>query len=355
MEPSSDPPVSRSRRPGVTISQVAAAAGVSTATVSRVMSGRGYVSDATRRRVLATVERVGYRPSASARGLRTTHTASLGVLIANLANPAYLPFIRGVEHVAEAHGYAVLIADSRRSPDVERHELDSMYAHRVEALIVGESVENPEHLETLARVGLRVFRAPDAGGDAPAWSATAIEAPAIVAACAHLARVGHRRVAYVAAPVRRPHDPRRTARHDLIVDTLSAHRVALEAFTVPTGEPPETVASAVRAFLARPDAPTALLCATHPLAPTLLRALADADVALPDQVSFVTFGDSPWAAAYRPAIAVIRREAYAEGRAVALRLLYDLGVVADPGPARPPAATFDARRSITAPALSPPG
>ena len=182
VEPSSDPPVSRSRRPGVTISQVAAAAGVSTATVSRVMSGRGYVSDATRRRVLATVERVGYRPSASARSPNDPH-GQPGRAHRQPGEPGVPPVHPGVEHVAEAHGYAVLIADSRRSPDVERHEASPTYAYRVEALIVGESVENPEHLETLARVGLRVFRAPDVGGDAPAWSATAIEAPAIVAAC----------------------------------------------------------------------------------------------------------------------------------------------------------------------------
>jgi LacI family transcriptional regulator len=318
------------------------------------MSGRGYASGATRQTVLQAVERLGYRPSASARGLRTARTATLGVLVANLANPVFLPFLRGVEHVAEAHGYAVLIADSRRSRDVERHELDTLYAHRVEALIVGESVENPEHLATLSEAGLRVVRAPDAGGESTAWSAAAIEAPAIVAACTRLADLGHRRVAYVTGPATRPPAPRGSARRDLVVQTLTVRGVAVEPVTMRGTDDPDRVTSAIRELLDTPRPPTALLCAAHPLAPRLLRALADADVALPERVSFLTFGDSPWAAAYRPAIAVIRRDAYTEGRAVAQRVLYDLGAAPEPGSADPPLATFDPRQSMATPPAAAP-
>jgi len=351
--PSPEPGARPTRSPGVTIRQVAADAGVSTATVSRVMSGRGYASGSARRAVLASVDRLGFRPSASARGLRTARTATLGVLVANLANPVFLPFVRGVEHVAEAHGYAVLIADSRRSRDVERHELDTLYAHRVEALIVGESVENPEHLTTLAAVGLRVVRAPDAGGESASWSAAAIEAPAIVAACSHLADLGHRRVAYVGGSPAPAPDRRRSARRDLVDRTFASRGVSVEPVTIRPTDDPGRAARAVRDLLAGPRSPSALLCAAHPLAPTLLQALADLDVELPGRVSFLTFGDSPWAAAYRPAIAVIRRDAYGEGRAVAQHVLHDLGATSDPGPAELPAATFDARRSIGGPASNP--
>ena len=346
MVPSPEPGARPAGPPGVTIRQVAAEAGVSTATVSRVMSGRGYVRGSTRQAVLASVDRLGYRPSASARGLRTARTATLGVLVANLANPVFLPFLRGVEHVAEAYGYAVLIADSRRSREVERHELDTLYAHRVEALIVGESVENPEHLATLEAVGLRVVRAPDAGGESGAWSATAIEAAPIVDACTYVADRGHVRVAYVSGAAARPHDPRAAARRDLVDRTFASRGVGVASVTLRPGSDPGQAATIVRELFSAPGSPSALLCAAHPLAPTLLRALADADVELPGRVSFLTFGDSPWAAAYRPPIAVIRRDAYAEGRAVAQRVLHDLGAAPEPGPAGPPVATFEPRRSI---------
>ena len=326
---------------------MAAAAGVSTATVSRVMSGRGYVSPATRQTVLESVTRLGYRPSASARSLRTARTASLGVLVPNLANAVFLPFLRGVEHVAEEHGYAVLIADGRRSAAVERRQLDNLYAHRVEALVVGETVEDPAYLDTLARLGLRVVRAPDAGGEGRGWSSAEIEAPAIAAACARLADLGHRRVAYVLGPSRRPLDGRATARREQVTATLAARGVTVATVALRSDEPP-VVAAHVRTLLGR-DAPTALVCAAHPLAPTLLRALAETDVAVPDQLSFLTFGDSPWAAAYRPGIAVIRRDAYAEGQAVARRALHEIGALPDPGRPEPPPATFLPRGSLAPP------
>ncbi len=118
------------------IRQVAAEAGVSTATVSRVLTGKGPASEDATRRVRAAADRLGYSPSAPASSLRTERSMIIGVLVPNLANPVFLPFLRAVEHLAQQHGYAVIVADAQRSPEVERRQLDRLSAQRIDALVV---------------------------------------------------------------------------------------------------------------------------------------------------------------------------------------------------------------------------
>ncbi len=100
----------------VTILDVAHAAGVKPSTVSKALNdGRG--SADVRRRVAEAASRLGYRPNQQARGLRRSESRSIGVLIPDLANPVFLPFLRGVEHAAQERGYVVLITDGQRSHD----------------------------------------------------------------------------------------------------------------------------------------------------------------------------------------------------------------------------------------------
>src|ERR1700728_461901 len=116
----------RDQNARVDIRRVAEEASVSIATVSRVVSGRGPVNDDTRQRVQSVVARLGYRPSASARSLRTSQTMIIGALVPDLSNPVFVPFLRGVQHVAQAEGYSVLVVDAQRSAVVERRALDRL-------------------------------------------------------------------------------------------------------------------------------------------------------------------------------------------------------------------------------------
>src|SRR5581483_9561839 len=100
-----------------TIEQVARAAGVSTATVSRALSRPQVVEEATRRRVLEAVKALGYLPNASARSLRTLRTGKLLVTVPDIANPFFSLIIRGIEEVAQREGYAVLLGDTGHSPE----------------------------------------------------------------------------------------------------------------------------------------------------------------------------------------------------------------------------------------------
>jgi LacI family repressor for deo operon, udp, cdd, tsx, nupC, and nupG len=99
-----------------TILDVAAAAGVSTATVSRVLSNPEKVTEATRRRVLKAVRQLGYSPNAAAKSLRTLSTRKLLVTVPDIANPFFSLIIQGIEEAAQREGYAVVLGDTHHDP-----------------------------------------------------------------------------------------------------------------------------------------------------------------------------------------------------------------------------------------------
>jgi DNA-binding LacI/PurR family transcriptional regulator len=326
------------------IHQVAAVAGVSTATVSRVLSGRGPASAHATERVRAAADRLSYAPSARASSLRTDRSMIIGVLVPTLSNPVFLPFLRGVEHRAQDHGYAVIVADSQRSEEVERRQLDRMAAQRIDALIVAGWAPDPDALRRLSGSGLPIV---DTGTFADAMGGMAASlGPAIDRACAHLASLGHRTVAVLAggsAP-----GGAAALRWRLIERSCRAH--GLEADLVLLGSvgdrDPVTTARTLGALVRSPGGPGVLWSSSHPLAAELLEGLAVAGVALPEEVSFLTFGDSPWAAAYRPAISVISGDLGAVAEAMTMAVLHRLGAVESvPDPVLEP-DVYRARSSV---------
>ncbi len=310
------------------IRQVAAEAGVSTATVSRVLTGRGPASPETADKVRRAAQRLGYSPSASASSLRTDRSMIIGVMVPNLANPVFLPFLRAVEHLAQQHGYAVIVADTQRSAEVERRQLERLTAQRVDALVVAGRSMDPDHLRRLAGAGLPV-------ADAEAFSlqadALAVSlGTAIDAAGDHLAELGHRRLAYLT----RGGVPGGASdtRWRLIESAGRTRGLDVERVLLPSSSGPEKLGGSELAdqlgrLVRSPGGPTALWSSSHTLTPELLGGLAATAVTIPLDCSFLTFGDSPWAAVYRPAISVITGDLGSVGTAMTEALLHRLGAM----------------------------
>lgn len=133
----------------VGLQQVAAEAGVSTATASRVLSKTGYTSEQSRQRVNQAAERLNYQPDAMARGLRQRRSTTIGILVPDLTNPVTLSFIRGVQHVAQPCGYAVTIGDAQRDRDVERRQVEIFRSQRVAGVLVAGVMQDPEAVALL--------------------------------------------------------------------------------------------------------------------------------------------------------------------------------------------------------------
>lgn len=308
------------------IRQVAVEAGVSTATVSRVLTGRGPASPEASRKVRAAAEALGYSPSAPASSLRTERSMIIGVLVPNLANPVFLPFLRAVEHRAQRHGYAVIVADAQRSTAVERRQLDRLSAQRIDALVVAGRPADPDHIRRLARSGLAVADAE--AFQAQARGLAASTARAIDQACTHLADLGHRRVAFLTRGG--PPSGSSATRWGLIEAAAAPRGITVDRVLVGRPGHPRADGLGLAGLLGRmvrsPGGPTALWSSSHTLAPLLLEALALGALEVPLECSFLTFGDSPWAAAYRPSISVLTSDLGSVGAFMAEALLHDLGV-----------------------------
>src|SRR5689334_3987169 len=118
------------------IQDVAKQAGVSIATVSRVLNGSARVSADVKQRVQATMEALAYQPNPAARSLRSNRSRIIGLLISDIQNPFFTGLIRGAEDEALRHEYSLILCNSSESPQREQQYLDVLYAERVAGLIV---------------------------------------------------------------------------------------------------------------------------------------------------------------------------------------------------------------------------
>lgn len=330
------------------IRQVAARAGLSTATVSRVLTGRGPASADAIRRVDAAARELDYLPNASASSLRTDRSMMIGVLVPNLANPVFLPFLRAVEHTAQPLGYAVVVADTQHSRRIERQQLDRLIAQGIDGLVMAGRPRQPDQVRRLGRAGMPVTE-PETFAEEAGTSMRAMTAAAVEEACRHLASLGHRRLAFVtrgAAWQRASASRWGTIQGACRNLGIEARHVALEIRPDAGGAGAGLAATKLAALIRPADSPSVIWSNSLVLAPLLLEALAIADIEIPARCSFLTFGDSPWATAFRPPISVISGDLGAVAAAMTESLLRRLGSVeAEPAVDLRP-DVYLARRSV---------
>lgn len=134
-----------------TMKRIAADLGVSITTVSKVLNNHADIGPATRAKVLARVEELGYRPNAVARSLTLRRTYTLGVVIPDLTHSFFVEIVAGIESVASARGYGLLLCSSSENPKKERSELEMLRARQVDGIVLG-SVHGSHNSELLQRI-----------------------------------------------------------------------------------------------------------------------------------------------------------------------------------------------------------
>ncbi len=181
---------------------VAKAAGVHPATASRALNPatRGLVNAETARRVINVAESLGYRANPIARGLKTSKSQTVGIVIPDLTNPLFPPIIRGIEHVLEPAGYSVLIVSTDNDPARERAQIESLRSRQVEGLIVATALLGHPLLEELARQDLNLVMVNRRAENLGLSSVTPDDASGVRIAVEHLAALGHHRIVHLAGP-----------------------------------------------------------------------------------------------------------------------------------------------------------
>ncbi|PRX97218.1 LacI family DNA-binding transcriptional regulator [Allonocardiopsis opalescens] len=301
---------------------VARAAGVGLKTVSRVVNGEPGVNEPTARRVRSAIEQLGYRRNDSARLLRSGQTASIGLVIEDVADPFYSVVTRAVEEVAARNDLLVFTGSSDERPERERRLGMAFCARRVEGLIIVPAAgARHEYLAPELAAGVAaVFLDRPAVGLA-ADTVLSANREGARTGVAHLIAHGHRRIACL-GDVAEIHtaEQRRQGYRDALAAAGIGHDPALEVMQAPRIE---ALAAALRRLAALPEPPTALFTGNNVTTAHALRALAADAPGHP--LALVGFDDFPFADLLTPAVTVVAQDPARLGRTAAELLLRRLG------------------------------
>jgi len=284
----------------VTISEVAAHASVSPATVSRVLNGDPRVGASYRERVLRAVAELEYRPNQLARNLRRQRSGAIGVVVSDIENPHFGEALRAIEDRAFDAGYRVLVCNTDEQAEKQRAYLETMIDERVVGVIIAPSDPASPQIGRLLELGIPVV-AFDREVAHPAADAVLGEnVKAARTATRLLLDEGHRDVAFVAGRT-----DVETGAERLLGYEAAMREAGLPARVVPGGFRLEAGRAAVEALLASAPRPTGLVVANNLMTLGALRAVRAAQLAVPADIALVAIDDPAWAALVDPPLTTL--------------------------------------------------
>lgn len=303
------------------IKDVAHHAGVSVATVSRVLNDHPSVRADTRDRVLTAVAELGYRPNAVARSLRTDQTRTLGLVISDVLNPFFTELARSVEDEARALGYSVIIGNADERPDLQDHHVRTLMDRRIDGLLVSPTDGGSPLMLDAARSGTpMVFVDRWIGGvDVPVVRTDG--RGAVRDLVAHLHALGHRRLAIISGPAATTTGRERV---QAFRSALAEFGLALPADHIGQGDFQADSGRRVTArFLDLPEPPDVIFATDNLMVLGALDEIRARGLRVPDDVALAAFDDVPWFVHTDPPITAIAQPTGELGRA-AVRALTDL-------------------------------
>lgn len=299
-----------------TIKEVADHAGVSVATVSRVVNKTGYVSLDLQERVQDAMRTLNYRPSALARSLRRQETQTIGVLVPQLDQPFFSALVFAVEKTLFSSDYRALICSAEERRDKEDAYIEMLMRQRVDGVILVPTGQSTDNVRRLLDEGVPVVLV---DRDIPNLAINRVLCDNYqggVMAIDHLLALGHRRISVIGGP----------EYSEAIIDRMNGARAALASAGIAldpslfvTGSLPqfEMGYTAGLKVLDRPDRPTAIFAFNDVMAIGVMHAAAELGLRLPDDLSVVGFDDIPIAAYSIPELTTVAQPIYAMGETAA--------------------------------------
>lgn len=306
----------------VSMKDVAALAGVSVGTVSNVLNSPDLVSDPTRQKVLAAIEKLGWVRNESARQLRAGHSRSIGMVVLDITNPFFTDIVRGVEDLVYAKGFSVLVGNSAQLPERETTHLELFEQQRVGGVLFAPIGEIGDWARRLRSRGIPVVLVDRAGDTADFCSVAVDDIEGGRLATQHLVDFGHRRICFVGGPsgLAQVRDRRRGAEY---ATGATADAVTLLAISTPALDVESGATAAVEiATMADSERPTAVFAANDLLAIGLLQGFVKAGLRVPHDIAIIGYDDIAFAAAAAVPLSSIRQPRQQIG-ARAVELLFD--------------------------------
>lgn len=314
-----------------TMKDVAKRAGVSTATVSAVLSGATFVSEPLRVRVQDAITELGYSRNAMARFLKMGQSSLIGLVVPDITNPFFTDFVDHVQAAATAAGYTVLLGLTENDAGREPGILALMRSHQVAGTILCPTGAPPSYAAIGANAGrMKLVLADNAPSETDVDTVVFDNVSAGSLAARHHLALGHRQIAVVAGPV---HQFVAQARHEAFARTLENGGVKLDVARIAHGNFREEDAYVVaRRLLAVSEKPTAMFVANNLMMIGVMRAIADEGLHVPQDLSVISIDDFAWSAAFQPALTVVRQP-IAEMARMAFQMLL-ARISGDEGPLR---------------------
>jgi len=303
-----------------TIAELAAQAGVSIPTISRVLNGRPDVAPATRARIEQIIKESGYIRSSAAKGLRKGSNGIIDLVVPGLDNPYATEIVRGVEDALERTGLRLALSFTQDLALGERQWLEKIADRATDGAILVLAHGQSSRLDELRQRGIPfvvVDHRGELGPDVPSVGATNWAGGRV--AVEYLLSLGHRRIAMIAGP----------ASLRCSLDRVAGYRAALEAAGIPID--PELIRPGdfrlqsgyiqTSALLALPDPPTAIFAGNDLQAMGAYKALYLRNMHVPERMSVIGFDDIPFTTIVSPSLTSVRQPLFDMGRVATAMLL----------------------------------
>jgi len=303
----------------ITIYDVAREAGVSMATVSRVVNGNPNVKPTTRKKVLAAIERLGYRPNAVARGLASKKTTTVGVIIPDISNAFFAELARGIDDIASMYKYNIILSDSDQRLEKELHLINTLLEKQVDGIVFMGREIKPEHIEVFNTSSVPIVLAGtlESAGEQPSVNINHFQGG--YDATKRLLDGGNTRIAMITGPFSDPLGG---------LTRFKGYRQALDDAKIPFREEYifngnfayDSGIEAANVFMSLSEPPTAIFAASDEMAVGVIHGLQDMGKNVPRDIEVIGYDNIRLAEMVRPKLTTVVQPMYDIG-AVAMRLL----------------------------------
>lgn len=303
----------------VTIYDVAREAGVSMATVSRVVNGNPNVKPATRKKVMDTIVRLGYRPNAVARGLASKKTTTVGVIIPDISSLFFAELARGIEDIATMYKYNIILCNSDQKLDKEIHLVNTLLEKQVDGLLFMGSDITKEHLEVFATSHAPIVLSATKDPEEKLPSVNIDNKQAVYDAASFLISKGHSRIGYITGPLEAP----LTGQERLagFRQALAEHNLEVDQQLIVLGDYRyESGYKATEYLASLEQPPTAILALSDEMAIGAIHYYQDNGRSIPEDVEVISFDNTRLTSMVRPQLTSVVQPMYDIG-AVSMRLL----------------------------------
>jgi len=307
-----------------TIRDLALKLNISISTVSRALRNAPDVNPATKKAVLELARKLNYEPNRVAQSLRSKKTHTIGVVVPEIAMHFFSSVISGIQEYAAQHNYSIMICQSMESAKIERSNIHTLVANRVDGLLISLSSQTTdvEHLQQVLdkKIPIVLF---DRVTDLLDVSKVVVDDhDGAFSAVDYLIKTGCKRIAHIAGPSTLSISARRRKGYE---DALTKHGIPIQEELIIHVKDLESAAlDATRQLLDLPQRPDAIFCMNDPVAIQTMKVLKEKLVRIPDDISVIGFTNEPVSQFIEPSLTTVAQPAHTMGQVASKLFIHEL-------------------------------